>query len=195
MRSKAILLAALLAMTLAPAMATAQAPTASFAALARNNTLEKGQDITITFRYEASTGYEEVKAEVIRMNVSTITIMVDTLPQGRTDLPVNRREGRYGRWEIEIPEHRVQNLVLEGEGMPRWAGGLIGAGAGIIGQEPILTIIAVVAIGAIGRRVRGDHRFANHIQPDQTGYEQTRGLSQGKLHGCIIDGFDTGNIG
>jgi hypothetical protein len=130
MRGKAILLAALLAMALVPAIAAAQATSGSFADLARSERLHEGKDITITFWYEASAGYEEVEAEVASMNASSITIIVGKLPMGRTDLPVNRREGRYGRWEIQIPERRVQSIVVAGEGMPRWAGGLIGAGAG-----------------------------------------------------------------
>jgi hypothetical protein len=130
MKGLRILLAALLAMALVPASALAQETASSFSQLLQHETLAEGRDITITFRYEPSAGYEEIKTKVVRLDASTLTVLVDRLPEGRTDLSVSRREGRYGRWEIEIPEHRVQGIVLAGEGMPRWAGGLIGAGAG-----------------------------------------------------------------
>jgi len=144
MRSTGILLVAILVVALVPANAVAQGTSNSFTELQERGVLQKGKDIVVTFRYEASAGYRELKAELVSLDDSAIVVMVGKLPKGTTDLKIDRREGRYGRYEIEIPEHRVQSIVLPPQGMSRLGGGLIGAGAGV-GASMLMMVACVNA--------------------------------------------------
>lgn len=144
MRGTGVLLAAILVVALVPTNVTAQQTTNSFAELVEREEITEGKDIVVTFRYEASAGYRELKAELVSLNVSTIFVMVGKLPHGTTDLNIERREGRYGRHEIEIPEHRVQSIVLPPQGMSRVYGGLIGGAIGI-GASALVSVACVTA--------------------------------------------------
>ena len=99
-------------------------------------------------RYRGSSFTEllEIDYAHLRPDFSRLADALDTskLPQGTTDLKIDRREGRYGRYEIEIPEHRVQSIVLPPHGMSRLGGGLIGAGAGF-GASMLMMVACVTA--------------------------------------------------
>ena len=133
MRATAILLVGLSAMVLLPAPATAQAetpaPATSFAELVERGALAEGKDITITFRYGESAGLTTAVAKVVQLRPSVIVIRVDDVPDGRTSLTV-ARAGRH-RWQLEVPENRVQSIVRAGEGKSRLAGGMIGGFVGL----------------------------------------------------------------
>ena len=144
MSGTGILLVAVLVAALAPASAHAQKTSISFTELREQGVLQEGKDILVTFRYEASAGYRELKAELVSLSDSAIVVMVGKLPEGKTDLKLDRREGRYGRYEIEIPEHRVQSIVLPPQGMSRLGGGLIGAGVGV-GASMLMMVACVTA--------------------------------------------------
>jgi len=144
MRGTGILLVAALVVALVPTSAIAQETSISFAELQERGVLKKGKDIVVTFRYEASAGYRELKAELVSLSDSAIVVMVGKLPHGTTDLKLDRREGRYGRYEIEIPEHRVQSIVLPPQGMSRLGGGLIGAGIGV-GASALMVVACITA--------------------------------------------------
>ena len=132
MRRAAILLEALLVAVLLPTTAAAQATATSFAGLVASGVLEEGKDITITFQFDERGGYEAIDAEVVSLSESAIVILLDSLPKGTTALRISRA-GRRDASELEIPENRVQRIVLKGEGMARWVGGMIGGGAGLVG--------------------------------------------------------------
>jgi hypothetical protein len=144
MKWSGVVIAVILVVGLVPAHASAQDVAASFDELEEQGLLTRGKDIVITFRYEPSAGYREVKAELISLDDSAIVVMVGKLPQGTTDLNIDRREGRYGRYEIEIPEHRVQSIVLPPEGMSRVYGGLIGGAIGV-GASALVGIACITA--------------------------------------------------
>ena len=144
MRGTGILLVAVMVVALAPASAIAQETSLSFTELRDRGVLQEGKDIVVTFRYEASAGYRELKAELVRLSDSAIVVMVGKLPRGTTDLKLDRREGKYGRYEIEIPEHRVQSIMLPPQGMSRLGGGLLGAGVGV-GASMLMMVACVTA--------------------------------------------------
>jgi len=141
MRGTGVLLVAIVVVALVPASAVAQETANSFAELEAQGVLTRGKDIVITFRYEASAGYRELKGELVSLNGSAIVVMVGKLPHGTTDLNLDRRQGRY---EIEIPEHRVQSIVLPPQGLSRVDGGLIGASIGI-GASAIMVVACITA--------------------------------------------------
>ncbi len=144
MKGSGVVIAAIVGVMLVPAQAAAQQTANSFADLDARAELTPGKDIFVTFRYEPSAGYREVKAELVSLNASAIVVMVGKLPQGTTDLSIERREGRYGRYEIEIPEHRVQSITLPPQGMSRVFGGLIGGAIGV-GATALVSIACITA--------------------------------------------------
>ncbi len=141
MRGTGVLLVAIVVVALVPASAVAQETANSFAELEAQGVLTRGKDIVITFRYEASAGYRELKGELVSLNGSAIVVMVGKLPHGTTDLNLDRREDRY---EIEIPEHRVQSIVLPPQGLSRVDGGVIGASIGI-GASALMVVACITA--------------------------------------------------
>jgi hypothetical protein len=155
MKGAGVLLAAILVVVLVPAHAAAQQTATSFAELDEREELTRGKDIVVTFRYEPSAGYKEVKAELVSLNASAIVVMVGKLPRGTTDLNIERREGRYGRHEIEIPEHRVQSIVLPPQGMSRAYGGLIGGAIGV-GATALVSVACITANETGGGCALGD---------------------------------------
>jgi len=142
MRGMAILLAVFTMTALNPGVAAAQEagqpPATTFAELVERGVLEEGKDVAITFRFEESTGYEEIDGEVVRLSDTAIVVRVDEVPEGRTNLNIRRMPG--DEWEIEIPEHRVQRIIRGGDGMSRLAGGLIGGLVGMVGGGAMIGV-------------------------------------------------------
>jgi hypothetical protein len=118
-------MAFLMAVLLVPTSAMAQEVSHSFADLVRRGTLTEGEQIRITVDLSGSGEYEELKTEVLGLTDSTISIRVDSLPQGR--LQNVTRSG--GGWRVEVPEDQVQRI--EQKGGPSGAlGAVIGAAGG-----------------------------------------------------------------
>ena len=122
--------AVLVATVMLPAGAAAQTVAHSFAELNSLDRVREGDKILITFAYETASRYTETEARLAGLTDSAITVRVDSLPPGHTTLDV-RSEG--SRHLIEIPESRVKRIELPERGRSRWAGGLIGVGAGLAG--------------------------------------------------------------
>lgn len=142
MKITAVFLMVLVAIAPVPAAAAAQAetpqPATTFAELVRRGVLEEGNDIAINFRYEESAEYVMSEAEVVQLSDAAIVVRVNALPAGRTNLPVTRE--RNDSWRLEIPEHRVQSIVLAGKGWSRGAGGAVGGLVGLVGSSIVAGI-------------------------------------------------------
>ena len=141
--------AVFLAMVLVPVSATAQEVARSLDQLHRRQLLTEGETLWIVFDYAGAGEYQELKATLVNVADAAITVEVDSLPAGTTNLKIDS-SGRKPR--IEIPEHRLRRIENQGRDS-LWKGaiigGAVGAGLGVLACGECGSRGAGIAYGAI----------------------------------------------
>ena len=119
--------ALLLVMLLVPASADAQEVATSFAELTRQQVLKEGDTIWVVFDFVGAGEYEEIKAKLVNVADTAITVQVDSLPSGTTNLKINSSNRRP---LIEIPENRLRRIEHQRRDS-LWKGAIIGTAVGV----------------------------------------------------------------
>jgi hypothetical protein len=115
-----------LAMVLVPVSATAQEVARSLEQLNRRQVLTAGETVWIVFDFAGAGEYQELKAKLVRVSDTAITVQVDSLPSGTTNLTIDSSSRRP---RIEIPERRLRRVQNQRRD-PLWKGAIIGGAAG-----------------------------------------------------------------
>ena len=120
--------AVLLAMVLVPISATAQEVARSLEQLSRQQVLTEGETLWVVVDLVGAGEYQEMKAKLVRVADTAITVRVDSLPSGTTF--ANLEIDSSGRGTvIEIPEHRLRRIQHQRRDS-LWKGAIIGGGTG-----------------------------------------------------------------
>ncbi len=119
--------ALLLAMVLLPVSATAQEVARSLEQLNRQQVLTEGETLWIVFDFAGAGEYEVMKAKLVDVADTVITVQVDSLPSGTTNLTI----GSSGRRRlIEIPDHRLRRIEHQRRDS-LWTGAILGGAVGV----------------------------------------------------------------
>lgn len=140
-----------LAMVLLPVGVTAQEIARSLEQLNRQQVLREGENVWIVFDFVGAGEYQEIKAKLVNVADAAITVEVDSLPSGTTNLKIDS-SGRKPR--IRIPQDRLRRIENQGRDS-LWKGaiigGTVGAGLGVLacGDGQCGSRGAGIAYGAI----------------------------------------------
>lgn len=79
-------------------------------------------------------------------------------------------------------------------GVDHLSGG-VGAGAGVVLQQPCLAVVALVAVGAVSGDVGHDSGLIQNVQVPDNAHEGAHRLGQGEGHGVVVVSGAGGDIG
>ena len=119
--------ALLLAMVLVPVGATAQEVARSLEQLNRRQLLREGETVWIVVDFVGAGDYQEMKAKLVNVADTAITVEIDSQPSGATNLKIDS-SGR--KFRMEIPEARLRRIENQRRDS-LWKGAIIGGAVGV----------------------------------------------------------------